>query len=164
MISKDKEHPIKKLAMIELWRTQQISQPFSLVMLAITLALTLNAYIEWRFSNTYIGIIIALVTLVAIVLITGYLWDKVRMWHEQSVVGVERNPFNMHKMAPKEIIMYLKFHIPILAFISEFTKDDELKIVASDLKVWCNDQMTKDPNLRVSVDELLKQHFKGGMD
>ena len=168
MISKDKEHPIKKGAMIIYWRTQQIAAIFSMIMLALTLTLQVNLYIEWRFSNTYIGIIITLVILASIILFAGYAWDKKgRMWHEQSVVGVERNPFNVHKMAPKEAVMYLIFHIPILNFISESTDDDELKhrlkSTAIDLKVWSDDQMTKDPNLRASVDDILKQHFKGGM-
>ena len=169
MISKDKEHPIKKAAMIIYWRTQQIAAIFSMIMLALALTLQVNLYIEWRFSNTYIGIIITLFILAAIILFAGYVWDKKgRMWHEQSVVGVERNPFNVHKMAPKELVMYLKFHIPILNFISESTDDNELKAqlksTATDLKVWSDDQMAKDPNLRASVVDLLKQHFKGGMD
>ena len=169
MISKDKEHPIKKGAMIIYWRTQQIAAIFSMIMLALTLTLQVNLYIEWRFSNTYIGIIITLVILASIILFAGYAWDKKgRMWHEQSVVGVERNPFNVHKMAPKEVVMYLKFHVPVLDFISESTYDDELrtklKATATDLKVWCDDQMVKDPNLRASVVDLLKQHFKGELD
>jgi len=169
MISKDKEHPIKKFFMILYWRTQQIAAIFSLIMLAIGVSLQVNFYIEWRFSNTYIGIILALSVLAAIILFAGYIWDKKgRMWHEQMVVSVERNPFNVHKMAPKEVVMYLIFHIPILNFISESTDDDELKhrlkSTAIDLKVWSDDQMAKDPNLRASVDDILKQHFKGGMD
>jgi hypothetical protein len=159
MISKDREHPVKKFAMLTYWRTQQISQIFSTVMLAFTLALSLNLYIEWRFGNTYIGIVLTLIALGVIILVVGYLWDKkLKMWHEQSVVGVERNPFNMHKLATKEVFMYKRLWIPTMKALGTLTNDAELLGSANDLDEWCDDQMVKDANLRASVDELIRRH------
>lgn len=156
MTPNDREHPLKKLIMIVLWRTQQIGQTASLVMLALTLALTVNAYIEWRFSNTYIGVVLTLTALVVFILIAGFIWDrKLRMWHEQSVVTAERNPFNMHKMTAKEIVHVSMLWVPFFT-----TRGGEMAELAERWKAWCSDQMAKDPQLRASVDELMGRYFE----
>ena len=95
----------KKYAMVIMWRTQQIAGLFTLVMLAINLSLQVNTYIEWRFSNSYIGICLTLWAIATVIYIAGYTWDKkAQMWRQQVQVSVERNPYTTTKMTPKEIL------------------------------------------------------------
>ena len=154
----DHEHPIKKVFMVLMWRTQQIGQPTSLVLLVIQLALIVNLYVGWRFTNAYVGIILVLAALTAAILMAGYAWDRrLQMWHEQNVVMIERNPYAMHKLTPKEIVQFKTLWVPFFtAYGGEMTKTG----VGWDK--WCEDQMAKDPALRASVEELTMRYFADG--
>jgi len=67
---------LKKWLLVQFWRVQQIAMIASLSLLAVNLALTANQYIEWRFSNSYIGTSIVLVVLAFLIWTFGYVWDK----------------------------------------------------------------------------------------
>jgi len=106
---------MKKFILVQLWRIQQIGMVASLSLLALNLALTVNKYIEWRFSNSYMGTILILVTLAFIIWGFGYVWDKfLKLWKEQTVVSTERNPYSTIQMTPKEILAYTTIYIPWL--------------------------------------------------
>ena len=56
-----------------------------------------------------------LMALAALMLFTGFLWDrKLKMWREQVQVSIERNPYTTTKMTPKEITGYELLWIPWL--------------------------------------------------
>ena len=143
---------MKKFLMIQVWRVQQIAQISSIIMLALTLTLQVNSYIEWRFSNTYQGIILVLLLLATVILSAGYAWDrKLRMWREQVQVSVERNPYTTTKMTPKELIGYETIWIPFLEmhgfkaqadayrkWIAHEKKDPETKKNLDALRTWLN--------------------------
>ena len=158
MSHNDREHPLKKLAMVLMWRTQQIGQPTTLILLVIQLALIVNLYVNWRFGHAYVGIFLTLAILVLAILVAGYVWDRrLRMWHEQNVVMVERNPYAMHKLAPKEIVQFKTLWIPFFRLQGGYMAQ-----IAESWERWCNDQMAKDPQLAANVDELLGRYFVGG--
>ena len=155
----DREHPMKKMFMVLLWRTQQIGQPTSLTMLAITLALQVNMYIGWRFASTYLGIGLALTTILFAVLLAGYVWDRgLRMWHEKNIVVVERNPYAKQRLSPKEVVYLTDYWIPLGRCMG-----GEMALKADGWAKWCDDQMDKDPNLRKQVEELTGSYFKAGV-
>lgn len=121
---------VKKYFMIVVWRTQQVAAIFSMIMLALTLTLQVNLYIEWRFSNSYIGIVLTLFVLATIILVAGYAWDKkLKMWREQVQVSVERNPYTTKKMTPKEIIGYETIWI-------DWLEDRGRKVEADAYRKW----------------------------
>lgn len=130
---------IKKWFMLQMWRVQQIAQILSLVMLAITNALLLYGYMEWRegsfFSTPYIGVLLILLVIGGVIWIAAFIWDmKMRMWREQATVLVERNPYNKEKMTPKEIMIYNIVWLPIM---DRLAKDDpKLKEAADALRAW----------------------------
>ena len=138
---------MKKFLMIQVWRVQQIASIFSLIMLALTLTLQVNEYIEWRFSNTYMGIVLTLMVLAAIIMSAGYAWDrKLKMWREQIQVSVERNPYTTRKMTPKEIIGYENLWIP-------FLERNNQKAEADAYRKWITHEK-KDPETLKNYEEL----------
>lgn len=156
MTENDGAHPLKKAFMVLLWRTQQIGQPTSLTLLAITLALQVNLYVGWRFSNTYLGVGLALTAILFAVLLAGYVWDKgLRMWHEQGIVMVERNPYAMQKLTPKEVVYLTELWIPLGRCVG-----GEMATKAEQLAEWCDDQTASDPKLKASVAVLMERYFE----
>lgn len=149
------EHAIKKFVMLWLWRLQQVSQPVNTAMLAGTLTLTISAFVHWRFDNFYIGILLTFVVLASAIAIVGWSWDRVRMWHEQNVVSVERNPFFMHKMNPKEVAVYKFLWLPLLRELGKHG-------LADSWESWVDGQVAADPVLEQRVNELKTRYFTNG--
>ena len=114
---------MKKWLLVQFWRVQQIAMLASLSLLAVNLALTANQYIEWRFSNSYIGTSIVIIVIAALIWTFGYIWDrKLKLWKEQMVVSIERNPYATKHMTPKEIATHITIWIP---WLRERGKDAE---------------------------------------
>jgi hypothetical protein len=135
-----------------MWRIQQISTPANMAMLAVNLTLTVTAYIKWRFGSSYIGIIVAFLILAGIIGTVGWAWDRLRMWHEQNVVNVERNPYNERKMSPKEVYENQIIWVPILEHLGNKKASD---IMAR----WTKEQLEADPSLKSRVEEM-REHFE----
>lgn len=62
---------MKKWVLVQLWRVQQIGMVASLSLLALNLSLTVNQYIEWRFSNSYVGTVLVLLLLAFTIWVFG---------------------------------------------------------------------------------------------
>lgn len=149
------ENPLKKWAMMWLWRIQQISLPMTLAITAVNLSMTIAVSIAWRLGSYYMAFGISLTLLLLVAMGSGYLWDrKARMWHEQSVVMVERNPFYRDKMNPKEVVMFLDRDIYILRALG-----GEAAKKADGWERWCLDQLDRDPVLKAEVETLRKTFF-----
>lgn len=150
---------IKKWFMLQMWRVQQIAQVLSLVMLAITNALLLYGYMEWRegsyFSTPYIGIPIILLVIGGAIWIAAFIWDmKMKMWREQATVLVERNPYNKEKMSPKEIMIYGLIWLPVM---DRLGKDDpKLVEAAAALRAWMAKASKEDVSTIHDLEATLK--------
>ncbi|MBE0518803.1 MAG: hypothetical protein IH630_06225, partial [Thermoplasmata archaeon] len=120
-----------------------------LSLLAVNLALTTNQYIEWRFSNSYIGTSIVIIVLAALIWTFGYLWDrKLKLWKEQMVVSIERNPYSTMHMTPKEVVSHVTIWIPWLR---------ERGMVA-EANIWqkiVDWNLVSDTTLRTAVDMMM---------
>ena len=103
-----------------------------------------------------LALVIIFTAIIIAILFAGLIWDReLRMWHEQSVVMVERNPYNMHKLTPKEVVYFTEFWIPFgRAFGGEMAEKAEF------WARWCDDQMAKDPVLKASVRELAGEYCR----
>jgi len=146
---KRSEHPVKKAFQLWMWWMQQISQPANMAMLALTLTLTVTNYIKWRFENPYIGMILTFLILASIIGTFGWTWDRIKMWHEQNVVNVERNPYQMLKMTPKEVFSYQTWWFPWLK-----QQGDEGKRTVELWEKWVKAQLDSDPHLKKQVQEM----------
>ena len=146
------EHPIKKSIMIWVWRIQQIATLTSLVLMVLTYMTVLSDKIQWRVGNLYTTYLLTLGLIGGSILSAAYLWDKkARMWNEQAVVGVERNPYAELKMVPKEVFTNQVVWIPLL----ESTGNLKASHI---LKKWTDEQLEADPVLKARV-ERIKEHF-----
>lgn len=140
---------MKKWLLVQLWRVQQIGMVASLSLLALNLSLTVNQYIEWRFSNSYIGTGIVLISLAAIIWSFGYVWDrKLKLWREQTVVSIERNPYSTMQMTPKEVVAHATIYIPWLRERGQEKAADLWQRIVD----W---NMLSDEKLKKSVEEML---------
>jgi len=155
MTSRITENSVKKGFMVWIWRVQQVALLLTLAMTALNLSIQIGNKIVWRFGSIYIAVALSLVVSTSVILFVGYLWDrKARMWHEQSIVTVERNPFNLIRMTPKELVMYSDLFIPIV----ESLGPEHAKRVAG-WKKWIDDLLQSDPVTKEGVDMLRERYF-----
>ena len=163
-MAKDRENPLKKIAMLLLWRTQQIAAPTTLMITALTLTLSVSNKIEWRLGSPYVTVVLVFMGLLTGILALGFVWDKkLRMWHEQNVINVERNPYYMFKQTPKEIVSFKKLWFPLLRNMSAIAKRihldkeaQEVDEIIQQFEGWCDEQLQTDDILRGHVGELSK--------
>jgi len=147
----------KKWFMLQMWRIQQVSQPISLAMLALTLSLTVWNYVKWRpvFNNPWSGILIILLSLVAAIWVSSILWDiRFRMWREQTTVLMERNPYAKEKMAAKEVALYKLTWLPVMDRLAR--DDPKVKEAADILRAWIKKAEDLDPILRHDLEDIEK--------
>lgn len=184
------EHPIKKWAMKWVWRIQQIGAISTLLITAMTLAIVVSdkLYLS-KVLPSGIGPLLALLLLGSLVMSLGYLWDKkFQMWKEQNVVNVERNPYYVFKMNPKEVVGYTDLWFPKIRSLKAIAEsqsvvarhlglEDEAKktdIAAEDLgqvlrefEAWCVEQMRDDSVLAGQtklLQDYLRQKAKNGVE
>ena len=145
----------KKWFMLQMWRVQQVAQPISLAMLALTLSLTVWDYVKWRplFNNPWSGILMILLALAAAIWIVSFLWDiRFKMWREQTTVLMERNPYAKEKMASKEVALYRLTWLPVM---DRLAKDDpKVKEAADILRAWIKRAEDLDPILRGDLEDI----------
>jgi len=130
---------IKKWFMLQMWRIQQVAQIITIVLLAFNLALMLQTKMDWRegtiWADTYAGVIVILLVLVLAIWLFAIAWDlKFKMWREQQMVLVERNPYAKEKMNSKELAIYGICWLPLLDQLGK--TDPETKKAADMLRVW----------------------------
>lgn len=150
---------LKKWFMLQMWRVQQVAQPLTLVMLAITISLQVFGLIKWRedslLSTSWIGVPMIALFLVLVIWTVAIFWDmRLRMWREQATVLVERNPYVKEKMSSKEVAMFLMVYLPL---VERLAKDDpSMKPTADALRSWVKKALVQDANTAHDLDGILK--------
>ena len=145
--------------MLQMWRIQQVAQILTIAMLAVTLTLTIYPYLRWRdepfFGTPYIGGIVILLAISAIVWGFAFIWDmRLRMWREQMTVVAEKNPFTKEKMTPKEIMIYRLLWLPLLERFAD--ENPRIGASADALRRWLNRTMKEDTIAENEVKILLE--------
>lgn len=128
---------LKKWAMLQMWRLQQVAQMLTLVMLAANLSLQVWGLTLWRgdFMASYGGLLMILLVLAASIWAFAFVWDmRLRMWREQATVLIDRNPFAKEKMTSKEIALYELMWFPILERLGE--NDPKMQESVEAMKRW----------------------------
>ncbi len=109
-------HPnrFRKFVMKSLWRIQQSQMVISIVFWSLTLTGIFYDRVAEKFnnfglpkSNVFGGVAIMFMTVVILILLFGYLYDKFRFWDEQFIVMIERNPYaSKGRMHPNQIVYW----------------------------------------------------------
>ena len=102
----------RKFVMKSLWRIQQSQMVISIVFWSLTLTGIFYDRVAEKFnnfglpkSNVFGGVAIMFMTVVILILLFGYLYDKFRFWDEQFIVMIERNPYaSKGRMHPNQIV------------------------------------------------------------
>ena len=102
---------LRKRAMIYLWRAQQSGSIINLALLGtLTAASLYRLYLKEYFDNYGFppeqelpGVLITMFLIFASVFTIGFIFDRLKFWKEQSIVGIERNPYGSYKLTAKEI-------------------------------------------------------------
>jgi len=147
--------------MLQVWRIQQVAQILTLILLGVTDSLLLWGKVQWRggiLGDHFAGPVIFLLIIALAVWAFAIVWDLgLRMWHDQAVVLVEKNPYTRERLSTKEMVQYSLIWIPIL---EKLGKDDKkLADTAEVLKVWVRSERKEDPQLAKDIEKLF-EHIK----
>lgn len=153
---------VKKALMTYIWRIQQSQMIISIVFWSLTLTGVFYQYFAPLFDiylgvpqeNVFLGMLLLFFIVLASVIIIGFAYDRVfRLWQEQAVVNVERNPYSRLLMMPKEILLWKRCQLRIL---KEVSKDDpEAQKDIEFMDRWF-DKLLEDPKIAKQVEETEK--------
>lgn len=153
---------VKKALMTYIWRIQQSQMIISIVFWSLTLTGVFYQYFAPLFDiylgvpqeNVFLGMLLLFFIVLASVVIIGFAYDRVfRLWQEQAVVNVERNPYSRLLMMPKEILLWKRCQLRIL---KEVSKDDpEAQKDIEFMDRWF-DKLLEDPKIAKQVEETEK--------
>jgi len=105
---------LKKSIMTTLWRVQQAQMVISIIFWSLTLTGIFYPYIRAKALNNvigpervFLGMALIFLSVVALVLAFGYMYDRLKFWREQITVAQERNPFSYGaRVTPIQIILW----------------------------------------------------------
>ena len=138
---------MKHWFMTQVWRFQQIAMIATLALMMVNLSLTLYKYVQWRIPDPYIGLPMLVFALLLMVWISAWYYDrKLKLWREQMMVAVDRNPYAQDRLTPKEIINMEWIWIPIVNHADPQTADK--------LRQWVQLEKFKYPEVAAQVEVI----------
>lgn len=148
---------MKKFIMKNIWRFSQAGQFLSLFFWSIALTGIVWPIIKENMLNflnpisieraNLIGLSLLFIGMLSLIFILGFIYDKTKMWKEQTIISVERNPFANERLSPKEFIM-LEIYISLLHTIPQ------LYSLEMKLENWVQRQAKENPSLLSDVEKL----------
>jgi hypothetical protein len=88
-------------------------------------------------------------------LVLGLIYDRLlRLWVEQTVVGVERNPYAKTKLTARDIIMLEMSTMPLLRELAK--KDPDAKMKLERLERWIKKSLDDDHILKRDYNDAIK--------
>lgn len=105
---------LKKKIMTVLWRVQQAQMVISIVFWSLTLTGIFYPYIRARVLNDLVGpervglgMILIFLSVLGLIVLFGYTYDRMKFWKEQVTVAQERNPFSFGtRLSPIQITLF----------------------------------------------------------
>ncbi|UCD93176.1 MAG: hypothetical protein JSV43_04575 [Methanobacteriota archaeon] len=161
--SREKASPgrVKKGLMTYIWRIQQSQMLISILFWSLTLTGVFYQYVRewWLFTeifrippeNVGLGMTVLFILVIVFIVLIGVVYDRVfRLWQEQSIVAVERNPYSRFLLMPKEILLWKRCQMRILR---EVAKDDpEAQRDIEFMDKWM-DKLLEDPKIKKQVED-----------
>ena len=135
--------------MTSLWRVQQAQMVISIIFWSLTLTGIFYPYIRDRFlndligpENVLLGMMAILTSVILLIFIFGYLYDRFRFWNEQLMVQAERNPYAYgSKLTPIQIRLFEALlnpgdknaHDKAVLLIQHNRRDPKVRMVLSEI-------------------------------
>jgi hypothetical protein len=86
---------------------------------------------------TIVGILILFLLFASFILVVGFLYDRVfRLWREQTIVTMERNPYAENLLFTKEARQWEQFYLPLARAVYRVSPDPELKEAIARVENW----------------------------
>ena len=154
---------VKKYLMVQIWRMQQSQALISIFFWSLTLAgVYYLSYFHPLFTSlglpsneVAIGTIILFFLIVVAFLFLGLVYDKfLRLWREQTDIAVERNPYAVERLQPKEIVQWMRFNVSVMKELAK--KDSAIQADIDFMERWIAKSLAERPDLRESVAGLEK--------
>jgi len=154
----------KKSVMLMIWRFQQVYGILAILLWA--LLLTISAYDKYvqPVFQTYLGIMpnqvalgltVCFLLVMVFLLLLGVIYDRIlRLWVEQSIVNVERNPYLKYKLSARDLIMLETTMLPILKELAKRDQDAQKKL--DRVEKWIKKSFDDDPALKKDYDESVR--------
>jgi predicted PurR-regulated permease PerM len=152
---------VKKYLMVQIWRMQQSQALISIFFWALTLAgVYYLSYFHPFFTSlglpkteVALGTIILFFLIVVGFLIAGLIYDRfLKLWREQTDIAVERNPYSVERMQPKEIVQWKRFNVSIMKELAK--TDGAIRKDIEFMEKWIAKSLAERPDLRASVEGL----------
>ena len=146
---------LRKRAMIYLWRAQQSGSIINISLLGtLTAASLYRLYLKAYFHNYGFseeqelpGVLVTMLIIFTAVFGVGFIFDKLKFWKEQNIVGIERNPYGSYKLTAKEIYWIRLWTEAMMAG----NPSADQREMAKFFRQWVERSMEDDPILRAEV-------------
>ena len=158
---------LKKGFMLMVWRFQQVNSMILIVGLSLTLTFQLYPHVDDWFVSfgiprklDWLIMLIIFIILFGGALLCGIIYDVLlKLWIQQQVVTIERQPYAKEKMNAKEIITWRYFNIPLMKADEKILdhlgkKDKELSENIKFVDNWCSYNLKQDKTLKHDVEEI----------
>ena len=147
---------IKKSLMLLVWRFQQVNSMILIVGLSMTFTLQIFPHVDDWFVSIgiprkldWLIMLIVFIIVFACAVLCGIIYDTVlKLWIQQSIVNVERQPYAKERLKPKMVLNMRYFWMPML----KSTKcDAEAKFTTK----WVEHTMKTDKTLRNDTERII---------
>jgi len=152
---------VKKAMMELMWRMQQSQTIIGVLMWSLTLTGIFYPYLRDKFGldpkEVFLPMLLLFLFILAMVILIGVVFDKLRFWKEQNIVLAERNPYATYKFYPKEI-HWARLWLLTAKQVPNPTPEMQHEIEF--FEKWMDRLVCEDPMYRKEVEEI--DAFVGG--
>jgi hypothetical protein len=155
---------VKKYLMVQIWRIQQSQAIISLFFWGLTLAgIFYPTYFHQHFvslglvrpSDYFLGTMILFLVIIVAFLLMGFIYDRsLKLWREQTDVAIERNPYSVERLQPKEIVQWKRTSVSIMKELAK--TDSAIQKDIEFMEKWVAKSLAERPDVRASVEGLEK--------
>lgn len=155
---------VKKYLMVQIWRIQQSQAIISLFFWGLTLAgIFYPTYFHQHFvslglvrqSDYFLGTMILFLVIIVAFLLMGFIYDRsLKLWREQTDVAIERNPYSVERLQPKEIVQWMRCSVAIMKELAK--TDGAIQKDIEFMEKWIAKSLAERPDVRASVEGLEK--------
>jgi len=87
--------------------------------------------------STVVGLLLLFLIFAVTILFIGFVYDRVfKLWREQTVIAMDRNPYADDLLLRKEILSWRLYYLPLAKALYKVSPDPELKKTIDRVETW----------------------------